>query len=316
MGKPRYAYLGPEGSFTEEALVAMVSLDQIECLPQIDALSALAVVRSGEADYAVVAIENTIEGGVTATLDALAEGRPLVILGEVVVPVSFELLVREGTGEGQIRHLSCHSHGFAQCRRWLNEHLPAVVHVPASSNTAAAVVLADRELTLDQVGFEAVLAPPGTAKRLGLTILYDGVRDNVNAATRFVRVGRPESIPPPTGSDKTTLVVQLVEDRAGALLEMLEQFDARGINLSRIESRPIGDRPGEYSFSIDALAHIAEERMAEALMGLKRTCRLVRFLGSYPATEGTPATPISPGTADTDFAEARDWVERLRNGLH
>jgi len=316
MGQPRYAYLGPEGSFTEDALRAMVPADKAEYRPQIDALSALGAVRSGEVDYAVVAIENTIEGGVTATLDALAEGDPLVILGEVILPVSFELLVREGTGEEQIHHLSCHSHGFAQCRRWLNEHLPTVLHVPAPSNTAAAVVLADRELTLEQVGFEAVLAPPGSAKRLGLTALYDGVRDNEHAATRFVRVGRPESIPAPTGSDRTTLMIQLVEDRAGALLEMLEQFDARGINLSRIESRPIGDRPGEYSFSIDALAHVAEERMSEALMGLRRTCRLVRFLGSYPAAKGTPVTPISIGTSDADVAEAREWVERLRNGLH
>ncbi len=316
MGQPRYAYLGPEGSFTEDALRAMVSADEAEYLPRVDALSALGAVRAGEADYAVVAIENTIEGGVTATLDALAEGDPLVILGEVILPVSFELLVREGTEEEQIHHLSCHSHGFAQCRRWLNAHLPKVMHVPASSNTAAAAVLADRELTLEQVGFEAVLAPPGTAKRLGLTSLYDGVRDNANAATRFVRVGRPESIPAPTGSDRTTLLIQLVEDRAGALLEMLEQFDARGINLSRIESRPIGDRPGEYSFSIDTLAHVAEDRMAEALMGLKRTCRLVRFLGSYPAAQGTPVTPITAGTSDTDFAEAREWVERLRKGLH
>ncbi|MBN2176350.1 MAG: prephenate dehydratase [Demequinaceae bacterium] len=315
MSKPRYAYLGPSGSFTEQALQAMVSPDQAEYLPQVDALSALGVVRSGEADYAVVAIENTIEGGVTATLDALAEGDPLIILGEYVLPVSFELLVRDGTAQAGIQRLSCHSHGFAQCRRWLNEHLPQVVHVPASSNSAAAALLADRAISLDQVGFEAVLAPPGTGDRLGLTVLYDGVRDNKNAATRFVRIGRPESIPAPTGADKTTVVVQLLEDRAGALLEMLEQFAARGVNLSRIESRPIGDRPGEYSFSIDALAHIAEERMAEVLIGLKRTCRLVLFLGSYPAATGTLPTPIQPGTSDAEFEEARTWVEALRSAF-
>jgi prephenate dehydratase len=313
--KPRYAYLGPEGTFTEQALRAIVSPDEAEYLPQVDVLSALSAVRSGEADYAIVAIENSIEGGVTATLDALAEGDPLVILGEVILPVSFELIVREGTTEAGIRHLSCHSHGFAQCRRWLNGHLPKVAHVPAASNSAAASVLADRSLSLEQVGFEAVLAPPGTANRLGLVALYEGVRDNENAATRFVRVGRPEATPAPTGADKTTVVVQLLEDRAGALLEMLEQFAARGINLSRIESRPIGDRPGEYSFSIDALAHVAEERMAEALIGLKRTCRAVLFLGSYPAASGSQKTPIDPGTSDVDFASAREWVHTLRSTL-
>ncbi len=315
MDKPRYAYLGPEGTFTELALKAMVSPDEAEYVPQIDALSALGAVRSGEVDYAIVAIENTIEGGVTATLDALAEGEPLVILGEAVLPVSFELLVREGTTEADIRHLSCHSHGFAQCRRWLNGRLPKVLHLPAASNTAAAVALADRSLSLEQVGFEAVLAPPGTAGRLGLVALCEGVRDNENAATRFVRVGRPEATPAPTGADKTTIAVQLLDDRAGALLEMLEQFAARGINLSRIESRPIGDRPGEYSFSIDALAHVAEERMTEALIGLKRTCRSVLFLGSYPAVSGSQPTPIDPGTSDIDFASARDWVKTLRPAL-
>lgn len=315
MDKPRYAYLGPEGTFTEQALRMMVSPDEAEYLPQVDVLSALGAVRSGQADYAIVAIENTIEGGVTATLDALAEGGPLVILGEVVLPVSFELAVREGTTEADIRHLSCHSHGFAQCRRWLNGHLPRVVHVPASSNSAAAMALADRSLSLEQVGFEAALAPPGTAARLGLVALSEGIRDNENAATRFVRVGRPEATPQQTGADKTTVVVQLQEDRAGALLEMLEQFAARGVNLSRIESRPIGDRPGEYSFSIDALAHIAEERMTEALIGLKRTCRSVLFLGSYPAASGSPKTSIDSGTSDTDFASAREWVEALRSRL-
>jgi prephenate dehydratase len=146
-----------------------------------------------------------------------------------------------------------------------------------------------------------------------LEVLASGVADNLNAATRFVRVGRPGALPAPTGADKTTLVVHLPSDRAGSLLEMLEQFSARGVNLSRIESRPIGDKPGEYSFSIDALGHIAEARMAEALVGLKRTCPQVLFLGSYPAAH-TEVTPILPGTADADFESAQRWVEQLRHG--
>jgi prephenate dehydratase len=314
VAKPRYAYLGPEGTFTEQAVRVMISPDQADYVPQVDVLTALSAVRAGEVDFAVVAIENTVEGGVTSTLDALAEGAPLVIFGEVVLPVEFELVVREGTRESDIERVSCHPHGWAQCRRWLNENLPSVIHVSASSNTAAANALSDTSLTLAQVGFEAALAPPGTAARLGLLALREGVRDNEKAATRFVKVGRPAAAPAPTGADKTTLVVQLPEDRAGSLLEMLEQFAARGINLSRIESRPIGDRPGEYSFSIDAFAHVAEERMTEALIGLKRTCRLVLFLGSYPAAEGTPPTPVERGTSDKDFARSRAWVEGLRDG--
>lgn len=314
--QPRYAYLGPEGTFTEQALRQMVSPAEAEYMPVVDVLTALGAVRAREADYAVVAIENTVEGGVTATLDTLATGTPLVILGEVVLPVSFELVARHGTVISDISRISAHSHGWAQVRRWTNAELPGVVFVPASSNSAAAALLADTTHTVDQVGFEAALCPPGTGERLGLDVLATGVADNPHAATRFVRVGRPESVPSRTGADKTTLMVHLPTDRAGALLEMLEQFAARGVNLSRIESRPIGDRPGEYSFSIDALAHIDEERMAEALIGLKRTCPVVQFLGSYPAANMPDPTPIAAGTTDEDFSLARQWVDGLRDGRH
>lgn len=315
MTTPRYAFLGPEGTFTELAMRAFVGDGPCEPVSQVDVLSALGAVRGGDADFAVVAIENTVEGGVTATLDALGEGDPLVILGEVVLPVTFELVARPGTAIGDIAALSTHSHGWAQCRRWLNENLPGVVHVPASSNAAAATLLADTSLSIEQVGYEAALAPPGSGERFGLEVLRDGVADKVGATTRFVRVGRPQALPEATGADKTTLLVHLPTDRAGALLEMLEQFAARGVNLSRIESRPRTDRPGEYSFSIDALGHVDEARMTEALIGLKRTCELVRFLGSYPAA-GAASTPVSPGTTEADFTAAREWVARLRDGGH
>ncbi|BDZ62262.1 prephenate dehydratase [Demequina sediminis] len=310
MTLPRYAYLGPSGTFTEAALLAMVDPSEVEAVPAIDVLTALAAVRDGDVDYAVVAIENTVEGGVTATLDTLAAGAPLVILGEVVLPVSFELVARPGTAIEDVTAVAAHSHGLAQCRRWLADRLPGAVHVSATSNAAAA-----GELAQGATGFEAALAPPGLGARLGLEVLAAGVADNAHAATRFVKVGRPTAVPAPTGADKTTLVVHLPDDRAGALLEMLEQFAARGVNLSRIESRPRSDRPGEYSFSIDALGHIDEPRMAEALMGLRRTNPVVTFLGSYPAATGYP-TPITPGTSAEDFSEARAWVQGLRSGRH
>lgn len=308
MSVPRYAYLGPEGTFTDAALRAMTAGADIEPMPVVDVPSALAAVRAGEADFAIVAIENTVEGGVTATLDTLAEGAPLVILQEVVLPVVFELVSAGPLPLESVTRVAAHSHGLAQCRRWLASHLPDVIQVATTSNTAAAVALAD-----GSADFDAALAPPGTAARLGLHLVTDGVADNVNAATRFVKVGRPQPARPATGADKTTLVVHLPTDKSGALLEMLEQFSARGVNLSRIESRPRGDKVGEYSFSMDALAHIDEARMAEALVGLKRTCPLVVFLGSYPAAHGEP-TPPAAGTGDTDFAAAHAWVESLRRG--
>jgi prephenate dehydratase len=184
--------------------------------------------------------------------------------------------------------------------------------VPASSNAAAAEAIASGGL-IDGIPAQAALAPPGVGARLGLTVLADHIADLSHAATRFVRVGRPEAVPAPTGHDKTTLSVHLPTDRAGALLEMLEQFAARGVNLSRIESRPRSDRPGEYSFSIDALGHIAERRVAEALIGLRRTCPLVVFLGSYPAADPTP-NAVAVGTSDDAFAEAESWVASLRDG--
>jgi prephenate dehydratase len=286
----------------------MVDPDTAEFVPVIDVPAALAAVRSGDVDYAVVAMENTVEGGVTATLDTLAAGSPLVILGEIVLPVSFELVARQATGLDQITSVAAHSHGLAQCRRWLAANVPDAVQVSATSNAAAAQALAD-----GSAEFDAALAPPGTAARWGLTLIADNVADSARAATRFVRVGRPGALPEPTGADKTTLVVHLPSDKAGSLLEMLEQFAARGVNLSRIESRPIGDKPGEYSFSMDALGHVAEARVAEALIGLKRTCPLVVFLGSYPAAHAE-LTPVMPGTADTDFEAASAWVEALRQG--
>lgn len=310
MTLPRYAYLGPAGTFTETALRAMVDPSEVELVPAVDVLTALSWVREGDADYAVVAIENTVEGGVTATLDTLAEGTPLVILGEVVLPVSFELVARAGTSLAEVRAVAAHSHGLAQCRRWLAEHVPGAVQIASPSNSAAA-----QELASAEGAFDAALAPPGLGERLGLEVLVSGVADNPHAATRFVKVGRPTAVPHATGADKTTLVVHLPDDRAGALLAMLEQFAARGVNLSRIESRPRSDRPGEYSFSIDALGHIDEPRVAEALMGLHRTNPVVLFLGSYPAASGYP-TPVAPGTSTEDFAEARSWVQGLRSGHH
>ena len=310
MTRPRYAYLGPAGTFTEAALRAMVDPAEVEMVPMVDVLTALAAVRTEQVDYAVVAIENTVEGGVTATLDTLASGAPLVILGEVVLPVSFELVAPAGTRIEDVRAVSAHSHGLNQCRRWLAARLPGAMQVAATSNAAAAEALA-----AGGAGFEAALAPPGLGARLGLDVLAAGVADNPHAATRFVQVGRPTAVPRQTGADKTTLVVHLPDDRAGALLAMLEQFAARGVNLSRIESRPRSDRPGEYAFSIDALGHIDEPRMAEALVGLKRTNPTVIFLGSYPAATGYP-TPVAPGTSEEAFADARAWVHGLSSGRH
>lgn len=304
---PRYAYLGPAGTFTEAALRQVASPDEARYLPQLDVISAIEAVRSGQADYAVVAIENSVEGGVTEVLDALATGEPLMLLREVLVPVGFSLAARPGVDLADVRRVAAHPHAWAQCRRWLAANLPGAVHVPATSNTAPAVQLAEGH---DPLGFDAALVPPPAVEHYGLSVLAPDVADNEHAVTRFVVVGPPGQLPAPTGADKTTLVVHLPTNRAGALLDMLEQLATRGVNLSRIESRPIGDSLGRYSFSMDAEGHVADERMAEALMGLHRVCPHVRFLGSYPRADGG-APEVRPGTSDADFAAARAWLSTL-----
>jgi prephenate dehydratase len=306
---PRYAYLGPSGTFTEAALRQVADPGSAVFLPQVDVICTLDAVREHVADYAVVPIENSVEGGVNATLDALASGQPLVVVGEMIVPVSFVLAAAPGTSLADVGRIGTHPHAWAQCRRWLGAALPGVVHVPATSTAAAAELLS----TQGQPGFEAALVAPLSAELYGLDVLAADVEDNPHAVTRFVLVARPGALPERTGADKTTLVVHLPHNNAGALLDMLEQFSTRGVNLSRIESRPIGDSLGRYSFSIDAEGHVRDERVAAALMGLHRVCPVVRFLGSYPRVDGVQAD-VRPGTYDDDFLAARTWVEALRDG--
>jgi prephenate dehydratase len=306
----RYAYLGPAGTFTEAALRQIASPDEATYLPQDDVVAALDAVRTGASDFAVVAIENSVEGAVTAVLDTLATGDPLVILREMLVTVSFSLATRAGVALGEVRRLAAHPHAWAQCRGWIREHLPQVAHVPSASNTAAARLLGDGG---GDLGFDAALVPPAAVEHYGLTELAADIADNGGAVTRFVLIGHPGDVPAPTGADKTSLMVHLPDNEAGALLTMLEQFATRGVNLSRIESRPIGDELGRYSFSIDAEGHIAEPRMGEALMGLHRVCPMVRFLGSYPRADAA-ANDIRANTTADAYADARKWLEHLRSG--
>ncbi|WP_371152935.1 prephenate dehydratase [Buchananella felis] len=301
-----YAFLGPHGTFTEMALRQVASYGDTD-LPCSSVPAALAAVRSGRARYAVVPIENSIEGGVNATLDALVAGDELWINREMVVPISFVLAARPGTRLQDVRRVATHPHAWAQCHKWVAANIPSAVHLPATSTAAAAELLAPGQ---PHPGYEAALCNALSAQKYGLEILADDAADNPDARTRFVRVGRPAALPPATGADKTTLMVQLGDNEAGALLNMLEQFSARGVNMSRIESRPVGDRLGRYAFSIDIDGHAAEERVQAALLGLHRVSPRVQFLGSYPKADGVPAIPL-PGTLDADFVAARAWVSRI-----
>jgi len=222
--------------------------------------------------------------------------------------------------EGPDHHLggagcraALHAHAQAQCRGWLSENLPHATYLPALSTAAAAAGLTAPPGHDGALGYDAALCAPIAAHRYGLEVLAEHVEDNPGAVTRFVLVGRPAPPPPRTGADKTTLLVHLADDHAGALLELLEQFATRGVNLTRIESRPRGDALGQYAFSIDCEGHVEDERVAEALIGLHRTSPFVRYLGSYPRADGRP-TEVTTSTTDGAFTAARAWVSRLREG--
>jgi prephenate dehydratase len=302
----RYTYLGPEGTFTEAALRTLPEAATRDLVPMVSVPAAFDAVRAGEAGGAFAAIENSVEGGVNATLDELATGAPLMIYREVLLPISFALLVRPGTALSDVKTVTGHPVAQSQVRNWLAAHLPDAQWESAASN-------ADGARLVQEGRYDGAFAGEFAAARYGLEALVSEIHDTPNAQTRFVLVGRPGRAAAPTGADKTSAVVWLGDDHPGALLELLQEFAVRGVNLMRIESRPTGGGLGRYCFSIDAEGHITDRRVGEALMGLKRICPKVRFLGSYPrADEVRPQ--VRPGTTDAEFTEAADWLSRALDG--
>jgi prephenate dehydratase len=301
-----YAFLGPEGTFTEAALMQVPGAAEATRIPAASVNAALDLVRDGSVESAMVPIENSVEGGVTATLDAIAGGGELRIIREVLVPISFVLVARPDTRLGDVRRVSTHGHAWAQCRLWMDQNIPDVEYVPGSSTAAAAMGLLAADCHYDA----AVCAPLIAREQPGLAVLADNIGDNPDAVTRFILVSRPGVLPERTGADKTTVAVPLPEDRPGALMEILDQFASRGVNLSRIESRPTGQYLGHYFFSIDADGHVSDARVADALSGLHRISPATRFLGSYPRAD-RQAIKVQAHTSDGAFAAARSWVESI-----
>jgi len=304
----RFAYLGPEGTFTEAAVAALSRAQsaEVRLVPCASIGATLTAVRTGAADRGVVPIESSVEGIVTATVDDLASGGDLLIQGETRLPIEFALLGAEGTTLADVKTVGGHPQAEAQCRRWLAASLPGREWVPFSSNAEAARQVGEGDL-------DAALASVAAADRYGLTVLAPDVHDRSNAVTRFVEVAPPGSLPAPTGADRTSLVAFLADDRAGALMEILTEFAVRGVNLSTIQSRPTGDGLGSYFFFIDCEGHIDDARVGEAMMGVRRVCAEVRFLGSYPRSD-EGRTQVRPGTSDSEFSEAAAWLGRLRYG--
>jgi prephenate dehydratase len=303
----RYAYLGPEGTFAEAALRTIPEVADGTTLPQRTVPAAIDAVRTGAADAAVVPLENSVEGSVASTLDELATGAPLQIAREVLLPVMFSLLVRTGTTADAVKTVATHPHAEAQTRRWLRDRLPHAEVVFTGSTAGAAMAVAAGE-------FDAAVAAPIAGVRAGLSPLAEDIADTPGAVTRFVLLTRPGPPPAPTGRDKTSLVAFIRDDHTGALLEVLTEFAVRGVNLTRIESRPTGEQLGQYCFSVDCEGHLAEARVGDALAALRRICADVRYLGSYPRDRGGENKPLPPGRDDVSFAAAESWLAGLRDG--
>jgi prephenate dehydratase len=301
----RIAYLGPEGTFTEAALLKMCAAGVVpgggeaQPAPTDSTPAALAAVRDGAADFACVPIENSIEGTVLPTLDSLASGSPLQVYAELTLDVAFSIVVRDGIAKDAVRTVAAFPIAAAQVRRWLADHLPEAGLVPANSNAAAAQEVAAGRA---DAGVSTALA----AQRYGLSSLADGIVDEPNARTRFVLVGRPGTPPARTGADRTSVVLRIA-NTPGALVSAMTEFGIRDIDLTRIESRPTRTELGTYVFFLDCVGHIDDSAVAEALKALHRRCADVRYLGSWPTESAAGATP-------PQLDEADRWLARLREG--
>lgn len=261
---------------------------------------ALDLIRSGSVEGAVVPIESSVEGSISATLDSLAIGPRLQIVAETELEVSFTILAGTGTTLADVRLLAAYPVAGAQVRDWVSLHLPDTQIFTAASNAAAAEdVVAGRA--------DAAVSTALAGERLGLTALASGVADHEQAITRFVLVTRPRVAPAATGADRTSIVLELTNE-PGSLMRAFAEFATRGIDLTRIESRPTRTGMGTYRFYLDCVGHIDDTAVAEALKALHRTAGRIRYLGSWPATSATGTPPPS------DEAGA-EWLIQLRKGV-
>jgi len=276
----RLAYLGPPGTFTEEALLSAPEAADAEPVPLQTVPDVIAAVTAGTVDGGVVPIENSIEGSVNVTLDTLAFGSPgVTIQRELVLPVRHALLARAGVRVEEIAVVVSHPHATAQCRQYLADHLPQAEVRAANSTAEAAQIVSERGPIEPWAAIGTQLA----ASLYGLVVAAPDIEDRRENSTRFVLVGREAAAQ--TGNDKTSVVCFIEKDRPGALLAILHEFSDRGINLTKLESRPTKERLGEYCFFIDIEGHVDEPNVGHAIAGLRTKILDVKVMGSYPRAE-------------------------------
>ncbi len=305
--QPTLAYLGPTGTFTEQALYTQDDLTDLDLRPAPSIPDVFRQVVAGEADLGFAAIENSIEGSVNITQDTLAFDVDLLIQREVVISIQLNLMVAPGTVLSNVERVCSYPHAIAQCRGWLSEHLPNA-EVQATNSTADAA----RLLVANPDDRTAAIAPSRAADAYGLEVLAADIEDHPENQTRFVLVA-PDGIPAPTGHDKTSLVVFQRADRPGSLLGILQEFAARSINLTRLESRPTKRGLGDYCFLMDLEGHVADELVADCLRNLQMKHGEVKFLGSYPAA-GTNGDQVRSEVSAASRS-ADDWLTDLRSRI-
>ncbi|WP_238420775.1 prephenate dehydratase [Gordonia sp. 'Campus'] len=319
---PVIAYFGPPGTFTEMALDAILDAHDpthggpdlsgtVDRVPAQSPAATIEMIRRGEADFGCVPIESSLEGSVPATMDALvppaADGPAgrVQAFAETVLDISFTIAAAEPVEAADVRTIAAYPVASAQVRQRVGELFPNARFVTSGSNAAAAQDVA--------AGKADAAVTTGLAARLSeLVVLADGVTDARDATTRFLLVGRPGIPTPSTGADRTSVILDL-SNEPGSLMAAMNEFASRGIDLTRIESRPQRDEAqgrsiaGRYRFFLDAVGHIDDAAVAEALAALHRRCERVVFLGSWPAVRTTGAAP-------PDHTESLVWVESMRRG--
>jgi prephenate dehydratase len=304
----RVAFLGPFGTFTEQALRTQPDLDGCELVPHRTVPNVLDAVTNKDVDFGFVPIENSIEGVVNFTLDALAFDHDLYITREVVLDIHLSLAAPSGVALADVTEVRSIAVATAQCHRFLGEALPDALVVAAESTAAAAETVA-----ADHSGHLAAITPRVAAERYGLDVIHDNIEDHPDNQTRFVLVSRGD-IPAPTGHDRTALVVYQRADEPGSLMSILQEFAARRINLSNLVSRPTKHGGlGDYCFILFAEGHVADDLLADAMRALHAKQAAVKFFGSWPRADEQPHE--ARAHADERWRQADDWVTALRAGL-
>ncbi len=300
---PPVAFFGPAGTFAEEALLTQDDLAARERVAIVGVPDVIAAVESGACEIGFVPIENSIEGSVSVTIDTLAFESDLLIQREVDLPISMGLFAKPGVKVADITQVLSFPIAAAQCRTYLRKKLPGATFVAANSTAEAAATVA-RSKRRDQ----AAIGNPLAAELHGLAVLAREIADHPENQTRFVVVGH--GIPARTGHDKTTIVCFQRTDTPGSLLAMLQEFAARAINLTKLESRPTKQSLGDYCFVMDFEGHITDEVVTDCLRTLAAKVAHVKFLGSYPVA-GLDG-PARRTAATKAWRDADRWVAELR----